>query len=81
MSCSGERHCITCSDEGVPMRVVDIHAPGLALCATEEGVKSEVMTDLLGLVEPGSMLLVHAGTALQLIESPRGRSALDRAAR
>jgi hydrogenase maturation factor len=54
-----DHHCVTCSDEGVPMRVVDA-ADGLARC--EGGV--EVMTDLVGEVEPGDELLVHAGVAL-----------------
>ena len=58
MSCD-EGHCITCSDEGVPMRVLEIDG-SLARC--EGGV--EVMTDLVGDVEPGDELLVHAGVAL-----------------
>jgi hydrogenase expression/formation protein HypC len=56
-SCIGD-HCITCSDEGVPMRVVEAGADGLARCA------AEVMTDLVGTVEPGDSVLVHAGVAL-----------------
>ena len=58
MSCEGE-HCVTCSDEAVPLRVDAVHADGTALC---EGV--EVLTDLVGSVEPGDCLLVHAGVAL-----------------
>ncbi|TML88720.1 MAG: HypC/HybG/HupF family hydrogenase formation chaperone [Actinobacteria bacterium] len=42
------------------MRVVATDAEGLAVCAG--GV--EVMTDLVGDVEPGDELLVHAGVAL-----------------
>ena len=61
MSCAGETHCITCSDEGVPMRVLETTGDRLALC--EGGV--EVMTELVGAVEPGDELLVHAGVALQ----------------
>ncbi len=60
MSCD-ERHCVTCSDEGVPMRVLETSGDGLARC--EGGV--EVMTELVGAVEPGDQLLVHAGVALQ----------------
>jgi len=58
--CSADGHCVTCSDEGVPMRVVDVSADGLARC--EDGV--DVMTDLVGAVRPGDELLVHAGVAL-----------------
>jgi hydrogenase maturation factor len=62
-SCIGD-HCITCSDEGVPMRVVEAGADGVARCAAEDGATSEVMTDLVGTVEPGDSVLVHAGVAL-----------------
>jgi hydrogenase maturation factor len=51
-------HCVTCSDEGVLMRVTEVR-DGVALCS---GV--EVMTELVGQVEPGDQLLVHAGVAL-----------------
>jgi hydrogenase maturation factor len=57
-------HCATCSDEGVPMRVLEVRDGGTALC--EGGV--EVMTDLVGTVEPGDSVLVHAGVALKKIE-------------
>jgi hydrogenase maturation factor len=57
-------HCITCSDEGVPMRVVEADADGLACCAGEDGTTSEVMMDLVGTVAPGDSVLVHAGVAL-----------------
>jgi hydrogenase maturation factor len=62
-SCAAD-HCITCSDEGVPMRVVETRADGLARCAAEDGATSEVMMDLVGAVEPGGSVLVHAGVAL-----------------
>jgi hypothetical protein len=53
-------HCATCADEGVPMRVVETTADGTARC---EG-NVEVLTELVGAVEPGDELLVHAGVAL-----------------
>jgi hydrogenase maturation factor len=49
------------------MRVDAVRPEGIALC---DGV--EVMTDLVGAVEPGDVLLVHAGVALQLAERPEG---------
>jgi hydrogenase maturation factor len=58
VSCE-EGHCVTCSDEGVPMRVLELQGD-VVLC--EGGV--EVMTDLVGPVERGDELLVHAGVAL-----------------
>jgi hydrogenase maturation factor len=57
MTCDAN-HCVTCSDEGVAMRVTAVSG-GLALC---DGV--EVMTDLVGDVAEGDELLVHAGVAL-----------------
>ena len=57
-------HCITCSDEGIPMRVDRIDdARGLALCSAEDGSKSTVEIALVD-VEPGDRVLVHAGVAL-----------------
>jgi len=57
-------HCITCSDEGIPMRVERIDdARGLALCATDDGSKSTVEIALVD-VAPGDRVLVHAGVAL-----------------
>jgi hypothetical protein len=59
MSCN-EHHCITCSDEGVAMRVLEVGSDGIARC--DGGV--EVMIDLVGVVAPGDEVLVHAGVAL-----------------
>jgi hydrogenase maturation factor len=57
-------HCITCSDEGIPMQVERIDgARGLALCAAEDGSKSTVEIALVS-VRPGDRVLVHAGVAL-----------------
>ena len=65
MTCGAEGHCITCSDEGVPMRVVRFDAArDLALCEDEAGAHSTVETALVDRAEPGDVLLVHAGTAL-----------------
>jgi hydrogenase maturation factor len=60
MTDCGDVHCITCSDEAVAMRVVEVRADGTALC--DDAV--EVMTDLVGAVAPGDELLVHAGAAI-----------------
>ena len=59
MTCE-DGHCVTCSDEAVPLRVLESRDDGTALC--DGGV--EVMTDLVGTVAPGDELLVHAGTAI-----------------
>jgi hydrogenase maturation factor len=57
-------HCITCSDEGIPMQVERIdNARGLALCTAADGSKSTVEIALVE-VAPGDRVLVHAGVAL-----------------
>jgi hydrogenase maturation factor len=61
MSCTDDGHCITCSDEGVTMRVLEATGDGLAICEGDV----EVLTALVGAVKPGDELLVHAGVALQ----------------
>jgi hydrogenase maturation factor len=69
-SCDHTEGCITCGDEGVPLRVERVDADrGLALCAAEEGAEETVEVALVGAVAPGDMLLVHAGTALVKLES------------
>jgi hydrogenase maturation factor len=65
VSC-GEDHCVTCSDAATPLRVIEVRADGLALC--DDG--SEVMLDLVGPVDVGDLVLVHAGVALQVAVGP-----------
>ena len=68
--CDTEGHCITCSDEGVPMRVETLIAEtGLAACVDAAGRRTDVLTDLVPDVRPGDQLLVHAGTALLRLEA------------
>ena len=58
-------HCITCSDEGIPMRVERVDSErGLALCAGQDGSKGTVEIALVEPVAPGDRVLVHAGVAL-----------------
>ena len=72
-------HCITCSDEGIPMTVLKIDDDrALALCAADDGSKSSVEIALIDPVEPGDSLLVHAGVALvKLGRSPGGYARQD----
>ncbi len=63
-ACDRERGCITCSDEGVLLRVVGRGMDGLTLCADAEGRMAEVNVDLIDGVAEGDVLLVHAGVAL-----------------
>ena len=64
MTTCDDGHCVTCSDEGVPMRVAAVRPDATAVCEGD----TEVMTDLVGAVEPGDVLLVHAGVALARVE-------------
>jgi hydrogenase assembly chaperone HypC/HupF len=63
-----ERHCVTCGDDGVPMRVLRLDDDrGLALCEGEDGAHTTVETALVEPVAVGDTLLVHAGTALAAV--------------
>jgi hydrogenase maturation factor len=64
-----EHHCITCGDDGVPMRVVSVDAArGLALCEDGDGGRASVEVALVD-AAPGDTVLVHAGTALTTLET------------
>jgi hydrogenase expression/formation protein HypC len=62
VSCE-DGHCVTCGDEGVPMRVLRVRDDALALCEDPDGVHHTVE---LALVDAGTgdQVLVHAGVAL-----------------
>jgi hydrogenase maturation factor len=65
-------HCVTCGDEGTPMRVLRIdRARGLALCAAPDGARASVEIALVEPVAPGEALLVHAGVALVRLARPQ----------
>ena len=65
-------HCITCSDEGLPLRIVALEGDGLARCrddAAPAEPDATVDVQLVGDVAPGDLVLVHAGVALALLEA------------
>ena len=67
--CHPEVGCVTCGDEGVPMRVLKLDAPrGLAVCADAAGSTGEVDLGLVTGVGPGDEVLVHAGVAIARLE-------------
>ena len=77
-SCDHTEGCITCGDEGLPLRVMRLDADrGLALCADDEGAEETVEVALVGPVAPGDMLLVHAGTALVKLEADPATAAVS----
>jgi hydrogenase maturation factor len=61
-----EQHCVTCSDEAIEMRVLDPGRDGVAVCD-----RGEVMTDLVGPVDSGDVVLVHAGVAIARVDGRR----------
>ena len=66
---SGEEHCITCGDEGVTMRVLELDGD-TALCAGDDDTLREgVAVELVEPVAPGDLLLVHAGVAIRHLGS------------
>jgi hydrogenase maturation factor len=69
-------HCVTCSDEALPARVLKIDFEQYLALVALEGSTEEVEVDI-SLVEPvecGEMLLVHGGVALgRLTEESRSR--------
>jgi hydrogenase expression/formation protein HypC len=64
-ACVAAHGCITCGDEAVPMKVLEVDRKrDLALCSDAEGKHSSVEIALVYPVLRGEVLLVHAGTAL-----------------
>ncbi|MDQ6615164.1 MAG: HypC/HybG/HupF family hydrogenase formation chaperone [Actinomycetota bacterium] len=61
--------CITCSDEGRLVEVVEAGADNTAVVLAQ-GHRETVDTTLVGPRALGDLLLVHAGTAITAIEEP-----------
>ena len=69
MSCDAD-HCITCGDDGVPMRVLRVDAArALALCEDGDGARARASRSRSSTPGVGDTLLVHAGTALTRLEA------------
>ena len=68
-ACAADGHCVTCSDEALPVTVVRVdQAAGLAI-VTVDGGTAEVDVTLVDAVAPGHVLLVHGGVAIAHLES------------
>lgn len=61
-------HCITCSDEGVPARVIDVNAELALATVLADEQQMEVGIELLDGVGVGDVVLVHAGFAIARVE-------------
>ncbi len=55
--------CITCSDAGIPVRVVSIEGDD-ALCEDSAGNRAEIAVELVAPVQIGEVLLTHGGVAI-----------------
>jgi hydrogenase expression/formation protein HypC len=55
--------CITCSDAGIPVRVISIQNDD-ALCEDAAGNKTDIAIELVSPVQPGEILLTHGGAAI-----------------
>jgi uncharacterized protein (UPF0179 family) len=62
-ACGPNKHCITCGDVGVEMRVVRID-DDLAVCEAANGDVRTVEVALVDGVGEGDTLLIHADVAL-----------------
>ncbi len=60
--------CITCGDVAVPLTVVEV-GDFDARCRDDEGNEELVAIELVGAVEPGDRLLVHAGVAIERLDA------------
>jgi hypothetical protein len=62
--------CVTCSDEGRLAEVVRVEVDGTASARTPEGIE-RIDVSLVDPVEPDDLVLVHAGTAIAIVEASR----------
>ncbi len=65
-----EQVCVTCSDEGRLGEVMTASSEGMATVRTARGVEN-VVTALVDPVTEGDLVLVHAGTAISLLDEER----------
>jgi hydrogenase expression/formation protein HypC len=69
-ACSVVDGCLTCGDVAVPVTVVEAGEVD-AVCRDAHGSEGLVGVELVGRVEPGERLLVHAGVAISKLEGDR----------
>jgi hydrogenase maturation factor len=70
-ACDARDGCITCGDVAVELVVVQVLGAD-ARCSNERAEIEIVATELVGPVEQGDHLLVHAGVALERLNSRTG---------
>ena len=55
--------CVTCSDAGIPVRVVFVEGDD-ALCEDAAGNRARIAVELVAPVQTGEVLLTHGGVAI-----------------
>jgi len=70
-ACEPGTSCVTCSDEGLLAEVVTVPDATAASVRTAGG-EAVVDTTIVGPVHPGDLVLVHAGSAIALLEEVDG---------
>ena len=55
--------CITCSDAGIPLRVISVEGDD-ALCEDAAGSRARIAVELVMPVHTGEVLLTHGGVAI-----------------
>jgi hydrogenase assembly chaperone HypC/HupF len=70
ISCTldAEGHCITCSDEAVPIRVLNVDEENGLAQVTLNGTVEEIDISLVESIAPGDIVLVHGGVAIERID-------------
>ncbi len=61
-------HCMTCSDEALPAKVLRLEAMTEMALVTIDGATTEVDVSLVGDLVPGDMVLVHGGVAIERLD-------------
>jgi hydrogenase assembly chaperone HypC/HupF len=63
-----EGHCITCSDQALPVRVLRVNQESSLALVEVNGTAEEIDVTLVESVRPGDTLLVHGGVAIALLD-------------
>jgi hydrogenase assembly chaperone HypC/HupF len=70
VSCAldAEDHCITCSDEALQVRVLNVDEEHGQAQVTLNGIEEEIDISLVESIAPGDILLVHGGVAIARVD-------------
>lgn len=76
-ACTLHDGCITCSDAGIPVRVISTDAND-ALCEDAAGTRATIAVDLVTPVQLGEILLTHGGVAIGKVAAETESRKTDR---